>query len=620
MILRVLLVVLFVSLGVQAQTIPTEKHNGVKCYVHEVETGHTLYGIAVKYGVDMEEVISFNPGVDSVLVVGKILYIPANKDNKKWVNKGQIELEDNMIIHHVDKGETIFSIARKYNTSVNEIYENNPNLDQNIQIGQSIRIKKRPKNDLVALTAVPGEDSLVHHVIKAGETMYSIARYYQLSIADIQEVNPKLDMNNIPAGTEIRLPILTESYKTKKALEDKMGDIAAALNGGDTTEVLDTTLAPKRTVNIALFLPFDLNKNALNELSAATLDGGLSRASTNIIRFYGGVKMALDSLQSLGLDYNLMVYDTQKDTNVAQIAARNLMLKYKTVDLVIGPLYTDCFMQVADILPDSIPMVCPLSSKGSLLLGRANVFKVIPSPISQIEKIAAFIAQYYQNENIVLLNPIKAKNDKAWYPLLKQNTTALWGQDTAKIGSLKYLEFSYGLNELKPLLNSEATNVLVLPTQDKAIIAYFITELKKLRNLEGYREHRFTVVGMENWQEINTIEDEVKVEFNWHFPSYKFDSFSDSLTQPWVKEFRRQYNLDPEFWGLAGFDVGHFFGKELLDFGPNILKTIPEKSNESPLRNTMKFQSTGVDGGFENRALYMLEYRDYELKKVNYGR
>lgn len=617
MILRCLILCCLALGAVMAQNIPTEKYNGEKCYVHEVETGHTLYGIAVKYGVSMQDIISFNPGIDSVLTVGKILYVPISKADKKWVNKGQIQLEDNMIIHRVEKGETIFSIARKYNTSVNEIYENNPDLDQNIQIGQGIKIKKRPNNDIVALSSDPGEDSLVHHIIKQGETLYSLARYYKVTIESIVEVNPGLNVNDVPLGYDLRLPILTEAYITKKGLEGKMQGIADAFNNEDNI-LIDTSYAPKRKVTIALFLPFELNKNALNELNSNTLETGLSKATTNIIKFYGGVKMALDSLQALGLSYDLVVYDTQKDTNVAQIAARNLLLKYETVDLVIGPLYTECFDAVAELMPKDVPMVCPLSSKGSTLLGNPNVFKVVPSPISQVEKIAAFVAQYYNHENVILLNPIKAKSDKSWFGIVEQNSKEIWSQNENQ-GSIQSAEFSYGLGTLKPLLKLDQTNVIVLPTDDKAIVAYFITELKKLRNLEAYKEYKFTIVGMENWQDFNTIEDEVKVEFNWHFPSYKFDSFSDSLTKPWVRNFRFQYNLDPEFWGLTAFDMTYFFGKDLLDYGPNILKSIPEKANQQPLRNTMKFFSTGVDGGFENRALYMLEYRDFELKKVNYG-
>lgn len=95
------------------------------------------------------------------------------------------------IIHQVDEKETLFGISRRYKTPVNEIVQNNDGLKEGLKIGQRIRVP------FVEKSAVPAGAKL--HNVAPGETMFSIARTYQVSVNDLMSWNA-LKGNDLSVG------------------------------------------------------------------------------------------------------------------------------------------------------------------------------------------------------------------------------------------------------------------------------------------------------------------------------------------------------------------------------------------------------------------------------------
>lgn len=132
-----------------------------------VKKGDTLYGISNQYGVSVTELASLN-GVDaSTLQIGQELLIP----DKSGVNP------NNMFLYTVKKGDTLYSIAKKYNTSVSAILDLNYLTSSNLSIGQVIRI---PENYIPE-----GEITLpqyTNYIVQKGDTLYSISKKFQISV------------------------------------------------------------------------------------------------------------------------------------------------------------------------------------------------------------------------------------------------------------------------------------------------------------------------------------------------------------------------------------------------------------------------------------------------------
>jgi peptidoglycan endopeptidase LytF len=132
-----------------------------------VKKGDTLYGISNQYGVSVTELASLN-GVDaSTLQIGQELVIP----DKSGVNP------NNMFLYTVKKGDTLYSIAKKYNTSVSAILDLNYLTNTNLSIGQVIRIPENytPEGDITL-------PQYTNYIVQKGDTLYSISKKFQISI------------------------------------------------------------------------------------------------------------------------------------------------------------------------------------------------------------------------------------------------------------------------------------------------------------------------------------------------------------------------------------------------------------------------------------------------------
>lgn len=107
------------------------------------------------------------------------------------------------IIHEVDPQETLFALSRRYNVDVDEIKRNNPIAAEGLRIGDIIRIPYNvQKKDLRSANV---------HVVKSGETLFSISKIYDLEVDDIRKIN-NLSGNELRIGQILNLPDSNSGY------------------------------------------------------------------------------------------------------------------------------------------------------------------------------------------------------------------------------------------------------------------------------------------------------------------------------------------------------------------------------------------------------------------------
>jgi LysM repeat protein len=128
-----------------------------------VKKGDTLYSIAKKYNLTVDKLKSLNNLSNNLVSIGQVLVV--NEMNIPSSNYDE---------YQVGKGDTLYSIARKFGISVNELMQYN-NLNSTVlSIGQILKI--------------PGEEKTTY-VVKAGDTLYGIARKYNKTVEDIKSKN-----------------------------------------------------------------------------------------------------------------------------------------------------------------------------------------------------------------------------------------------------------------------------------------------------------------------------------------------------------------------------------------------------------------------------------------------
>ena len=144
-----------------------------------VKKGDSLYSIANKYNTTIDELKRINNLTSNILSIGQVLKLPSDKVS-------DIEKEENTISYTVQKGDSLYSIARKYDTTIDRIKKLN-NLTTNLlSIGQVLLI---PTDTNLETT----------YTVQKGDSLYSIAKKYDTTVDRLKQLN-NLSSNLLSIG------------------------------------------------------------------------------------------------------------------------------------------------------------------------------------------------------------------------------------------------------------------------------------------------------------------------------------------------------------------------------------------------------------------------------------
>lgn len=151
-------------------------------------------------------------------------------------NKARIittnELNDNIFYHTIERGQTVYSIATMYGVTVDDIYRLNPESRESIKAGSTLKI---PQRDAGSASLNKTKDNFLYHTIQPKETLYSLSIRYAVPGPDIIEANPGLSTSTFTIGKTIRIPATPiESLPTKEVKT--------------VTKEIDYTIAKKETM------------------------------------------------------------------------------------------------------------------------------------------------------------------------------------------------------------------------------------------------------------------------------------------------------------------------------------------------------------------------------------
>ena len=159
--------------------------------VYIVQSGDTLWSIAKKFGVTVNELKEKNNLMNNNLSIGQVLFIPGTNDENIYI---------------VQSGDSLYSIARKFGMTVDELKALN-NLNSNLlSVGQKLKINS---NEM--------EDDQNTYVVKKGDSLYAIAKKYGVSVNDIKQAN-NITSDFLSIGQVLVIPsnISTSIYTVQK--------------------------------------------------------------------------------------------------------------------------------------------------------------------------------------------------------------------------------------------------------------------------------------------------------------------------------------------------------------------------------------------------------------------
>ena len=209
----------------QVLTIPsTSGTNPTSLFTYTVKKGDSLYKIASKYNTTVKEIQNLNNLTTTNLQIGQVLRIPENYSGKEETTI------PNYINYTVKKGDTLYSIAKNNNVSVDTIIQDNSLTSNNLSIGQNLKIRITEST----IEECYGEDyspsTTTEYKVVKGDSLYKIASKYNTTVKEIQNLN-NLATTNLQIGQILKIPITsTQStiYTVKSG--DNLYSIARKFN------------------------------------------------------------------------------------------------------------------------------------------------------------------------------------------------------------------------------------------------------------------------------------------------------------------------------------------------------------------------------------------------------
>lgn len=153
---------------------------------YTVKSGDSLWSIAKKFNTSVSDIKTTNGLTSSKLSIGQVLKIPTKEETPTKEN-----------IYTVKSGDSLYSIAREFDTTVSEIMKLNNLTSTSLSIGQTLEI---PTKEQVSNT----------YTVKSGDSLYSIARRYNTTVDELRRLN-NLTSTSLSIGQVLKVPTATDT-------------------------------------------------------------------------------------------------------------------------------------------------------------------------------------------------------------------------------------------------------------------------------------------------------------------------------------------------------------------------------------------------------------------------
>lgn len=615
---------------------------------HIVAPEENVYRIAQQYGISTEDIYKLNPDARNGVNVGSKLVIPIQKDSNsdsEITQRQATTFRD----HKVQRQETIYSLAKQYDVSEDDIKRYNKHLySKELQSGETIKIPVFAQKEVKQTTTTPpsGRPQLSdtrEHIILPKETKYGIARKYGMTVKELEELNPTVDVLQpgimLKVGTDVldepviitnddfqfyevqpqeTLYGLTQRFQVD---QDSLIALNPALKDGlkwgmvlkvptkdakgreleDMDVEVSETIVKNRsdlsdelkdfsTKNIVLMLPFNASKVRNDSLSNSRQVLQSDRVMRISLDFYSGVLMALETAKELGISTNLKVYDTQNNAGrVSSIISSN---SFSNVDAVIGPLFQATSEEAASGLTrEGVPVISPITNRE--LRGISNLYQARPSDEMMRDAMIDFLRENSQGKNVIIVS------DGSHSGIKNKLVDALPNARVVTPGGSHVSE-----GTISPSLMRDRENWVILESENVALLGSATSSLYRLAR--NNRIRLFTTNKNSSFDN-DVILNEHLGKLHFTFPS-EYREFDETLTNKFIDAYKAKHGVVPNNYTVRGYDLTldvllRLAAKNTLE------RSIQENVVTEYVENKF-FYRPKQNGGFSNHAVYIMQLND----------
>lgn len=523
-------------------------------------------------------------------------------------------------IHTVEKGQTLYGISKIYAVSVDEILEYNSEAASGLKKGMDLKILTKQnmgtpivpeiKNPVVVAPKKSDsvKDSIIQHVVKQGETLYSISANYKVSVTDLKKWNANLT-DQISVGDTILVRLLNKKDQVNNAhiveIINKGVDVEPKAIPLDTVkkEITPTVVSKsfRGYYEVALMVPFMLSDIANSE-SIRSIKDLESEKSFEFIQFYESFLIAFKQFEKLGVKVTLRVYDITSDTNRLNKVLNSL--DFQNVDMIIGPFFTSTYKVASNwAKKNQVYIVNPFSHRDDLFVDNPFTIKLVSSDKSQSLKIAQYCNSLSSDANVVVVHNGTA-DEKKFLSLLKQAFATV----ANKISVKDVLYSQKGIGGVSEKMVSGKMNIVISLLSKEAVVTNFVRRLYELK-----REN-LILLAPDSWEKFDNIETDYFESLHLHLFDGYFVDYSNENSIKFVEEFRAQYNTEPDInkYAFQGYDICTYFVGALIKDGYSWTEKLNDYHPEL-ISTKIKLHRIDENSGWENTELQIFKIENYKF-------
>ena len=573
------------------------------------------------------------------------------------VSKEKVRVNGKVCYSHiVREKQTLFSIAKAYDVTVDDIYSFNPSLketglkknaiilipsvealsaaqpaekpsaagqDAGTETKQTAEPQKEPKTEveqkaaedvqLIQPTQEMKEKPAVQsrktsarkqktHIVKWYEDLDVIAEKYGVTVEAIMMVNnltgrklTKRQKLIIPEPGETVTPDLISPGPDPDMTKDEEKAVTAPEEPADTTVTEIPDMDPDW-----LFAPKDeVNVTLILPMKAST-----ESVSRNNMDFYSGVLLAVKDLADAGISTQLNVYDSSDETH--PILSEDI----DDSDLIIGPVSSTDLRMLLESDTDPRMVISPLDSRAEELAYRHSNFIQVPTPqMSQYKDIMNWIREdSMPGDTLIMIKEKTARQTES----VKQMIQA------ADSSGLTFIPFSYSILEgrditepLTSLMTATGTNRVVIASESEA----FVNDVVRNLSILLYNKLNVVLYAPARIRNFETIEVENLHKTAAHISLGYLIDYDSQQVKNFLLKYRALYNTEPTQYAFQGYDIATYFIGMCGKYGSQWARKLDDGESQM-LQSTFMFVPA-ENGGYVNQGIRRLVYgEDWSVFKT----
>ncbi len=424
------------------------------------------------------------------------------------------------------------------------------------------------------------------HKVKKGETVFGIAKKYDITIEELVKANP--DMNavgyELKKGDYIFIPY-PDGKQPGKAVT------AAKPSAGKT----QATAKQNNAIRVGVMLPLH------------NVDGDGRR----MLEYYRGLLMGCDKLKKEGMNIEVNAWNVAIDADINTILAKNGADK---CNVIFGPLYSKQVPALSAFArKNGIKLVIPFSITGNDVASNPNIFQVYQSPEQFYSEVARQFVGRFTSQHVVVVDCNDRTSDKGVFTFTLREALSKKGLTYTITNVTNSAEnFAKAFSRTKQ-------NIVVLNTARSPELNAVIAKLDQLKaSVPGIN---ISLFGYTEWLMYAKYNMDKFCKYDTYVPTHFYYNPLSSATKAFTDDYMKKFDQSlmdymPRF-AITGYDHAMFFIKGIKEQGNNFSGA---EADKNALQTPMHFKRVGgQNGGLQNVSVSFVHYNtNHSISIINY--